>query len=41
MSLSCRISSEADMPFVRCFEQVENQRALWDLIRSCSGRDFP
>lgn len=34
-------SSEGNIPLFSCYEVVEHQRALWDLIQWYSGRDAP
>lgn len=41
MFISRCASSEADMPSIRCHQNVEYECALWDLIRWYSGRDIP
>lgn len=41
MSVPCCIGSDSDLLFVRGHEEFRYERALWDLIRLYSGRDFP
>lgn len=41
MSVSCSVCTAADMPFARCFGEVEYEWALWELIPLGSGRTFP
>lgn len=41
MSVSGLVSSKALMPFVRCYGEAGHKCALFDLIRSCCGRDAP
>lgn len=41
MSFSLRTSSEVDMPFVRCHDEVEFECALWGLIQLYYKREIP